>query len=309
MRNTAVNEINRLAGTDDKICLMTGDLGFGVLDSFIKDHPDRFINAGISEQGMTAIAAGMALEGMTVFTYSIGNFPSLRCLEQIRNDICYHNANVKIIALGSGFAYGQLGMSHHATEDIGAMRSLPNMHIFSPADPLETTAAVRMAYETPGPCYIRLGKGGEKNLRERKIESLLCAQELVAQSEINILSTGAVTAEAVRATELLRERGITAGVFSFPVLKPIDEASINRIAALSKMIFTLEEHNVAGGFGTLIADALIKKGGYIPPVHKLGLQDVFPSIVGDAAFLRNYYGFSAEKIAVAVESAMGSEMK
>lgn len=304
MRNTAVNEINRLAATDDKICLMTGDLGYGVLDPFRRDHPDRFINAGISEQGMTAIAAGMALEGMTVFTYSIGNFPSLRCMEQIRNDICYHNANVKIIALGSGFAYGQLGMSHHATDDIGAMRAMPNMHIFCPADPQETVAAIDTAYNIAGPCYIRLGKGGEKNLCERVIDDLSQAQKLAPMGEINILSTGSVTVEAIEVTKRLAEKGIKVGVFSFPQIKPIDTVAITKIAAASKMLLSLEEHNVVGGFGSIISDVLAQSGTIHPPLIKFGLQDVFPSVVGDAPFLRNYYGFSAKKIVERIEQSL-----
>lgn len=135
MRNTFINELEKLAVVDPSIYLLTGDLGFGVLNSFSENLPKQFINVGISEQNMTAVAAGLALEGNTVYTYSIGNFPSLRCLEQIRNDICYPNANVKIISVGAGLSYGQLGMSHHATEDMAIMRALPNMRVFSPADP------------------------------------------------------------------------------------------------------------------------------------------------------------------------------
>ena len=145
MRNTAIQEIERLAEQDMRICLMTGDLGYGVLESFAKKFPERYFNMGISEQSMTAAAAGMALCGSIVFTYSIGNFNTLRCIEQIRNDICYHNANVKIISVGSGFSYGQLGMSHHATEDVAMLRALPNMRVFVPADPEEALLAVNYA--------------------------------------------------------------------------------------------------------------------------------------------------------------------
>lgn len=137
MRNHAVAEIEKLAEKDTHIYLMTGDLEYGVLDQFAQKYPQRFINAGISEENMTAVAAGIALSGNTVFTYSIGNFPGMRCLEWIRNDICYHDADVKIIAVGGGFSYGQLGMSHHATEDIAVMRAMPNMRVYVPADPSE----------------------------------------------------------------------------------------------------------------------------------------------------------------------------
>lgn len=297
MRNTAVNQIDFLAATDERICLMTADLGYNVLTPFMEHYPDRYYNVGISEQAMTAMAAGMALEGQIVFTYSIGNFPTLRCLEQIRNDICYHNANVKIIALGGGFAYGQLGMSHHATEDIAAMRALPNMRVFVPADPIETRAAVTAACEMDGPCYIRLGRGGEKNLHtSEEIGNLQKAQELRPAGSVNILSVGSVTEEALRASDILNEHGLPVGVFTFPSVKPIDKTSILTIARKSSQLFTVEEHNVVGGFGSTVADVLAEAGGTIPPLQKLGLQDVYPSIVGSQTYLRDYYGFSAERI-------------
>lgn len=134
MRNHLIDKITKIAEKDKKIMLITADLGFSVVEKFRDKFPDRYINVGIAEQNMAAVAAGIALEGNTVFIYSIGNFPTLRCIEQIRNDICYHNANVKILAVGSGFAYGTLGMTHHATEDLAIMRTLPNMRVFTPCD-------------------------------------------------------------------------------------------------------------------------------------------------------------------------------
>lgn len=297
MRNTAVHQIDKLAADDPRICLMTADLGYNVLTPFIEHYPDRYYNVGISEQAMNAMAAGMALEGEIVFTYSIGNFPTLRCLEQIRNDICYHNANVKIIALGGGFAYGQLGMSHHATEDIAALRALPNMHVFVPADPAETVAAVNAAYHTDGPCYIRLGRGGEKRLHdETEITDIERIQTLSAIGSVNILSAGAVAEEALEAARLLNARGMQIGAFSVPTIKQIDSEGVLKVAAASDCLLTLEEHNVVGGLGSAVADLLAEKGGIHAPLIKLGLQDVYPSVVGSQKFLRDYYGFSANKI-------------
>ena len=173
MRNAVINEIERMAESDGRIAVMTADLGYSVLESFAARFPDRFYNVGISEQLMASAAAGIALSGCVVFTYSIGNFATLRCIEQIRNDICYHDANVKIIAVGGGFSYGQLGMSHHATEDIAMLRALPNMHVLAPADPEEALAAVRYAVGTEGPFYIRSGRtGGGRDLRRRIQHSL-----------------------------------------------------------------------------------------------------------------------------------------
>ena len=175
-----------IAEKDKNVVLITGDLGFGVLKPFWEKFPDQFINAGIAEQDMTGFAAGMALCGKTVFTYSIGNFPTLRCIEQIRNDCAYHNANVKIVCVGGGFTYGPLGMSHHATEDIAVMRAMPDVTVFAPGDAAEAAACTKAMYETPGTCYLRLGRGGEpktqlilrwaKPLKFGRAKGLLCFQ-------------------------------------------------------------------------------------------------------------------------------------
>lgn len=161
MRDTFVRTLITLAKSNPNIELFTGDLGFGVLKPFWEQLPDQFVNAGIAEQNMTAAAAGAAGEGKIVFTYSIGNFPTLRCLEQIRNDCAYHDANVKIVCVGGGFVYGSLGMSHQATEDIAVMRALPNVAVLCPGDPAEAEAATKAIAEYPGTCYLRLGRGGE----------------------------------------------------------------------------------------------------------------------------------------------------
>ena len=168
MRDTFVRTLIEIAKKDKNVHLITGDLGFGVLKPYWEQLPDQFTNAGISEQNMTSVAAGMALEGKIVFTYSIGNFPTLRCLEQIRNDCAYHNANVKIVCVGGGFVYGSLGMSHHATEDLAIMRALPNIAVMAPGDLMEAQAATKAIYNHNGTCYLRLGRGGEKQIHENK---------------------------------------------------------------------------------------------------------------------------------------------
>src|SRR6185437_10903005 len=158
MRDTFIRELTELAADDPRIVLITGDLGFGVFEAYARRYPRQFLNAGVAEQNMTGLATGMALEGRIVFTYSIANFPSLRCLEQIRNDAAYHDANVKIVSIGSGFSYGQLGISHHATEDISILRALPGLTVVSPADDWEVAGATRALVSTPGTCYLRFDK-------------------------------------------------------------------------------------------------------------------------------------------------------
>lgn len=297
MRNSVINEVDKLAALDERICLITADLGYGVLDTFATNYPKRFFNIGISEQSMTSVAAGMALDGQVVFTYSIGNFPTLRCLEQIRNDVCYHNVNVKIIAVGGGFAYGQLGMSHHATEDIAVMRSLPNMRVIVPADLSEAVAAVREAYSTDGPCYLRLGRGGEENLHDEiSIFDIKHAIQIYSGNRVNILVVGSLLAEARKAADILNQQGISTGLYSMPCVKPIDVETIKTIALNSKLIVTMEEHNVLGGFGGAVAEVISGIQGNRAMLVRIGLQDEYTSIVGDQDYLRNYYKMSAEKV-------------
>ena len=204
MRDSFIRSLLELAKEDRSIELITGDLGFGVLKPFWEAVPDQFINVGIAEQNMTSIAAGMALESKTVFTYSIGNFPTLRCLEQIRNDCAYHGANVKIVCIGGGYVYGSLGMRHHATEDLAVMRSLPDVAVFAPADKVEAAEVARAVAKHPGTCYIRLGRGGEAVIRE-SIDNFRIGKAIpvCTGSRVAIFSTGVIYGEVAAAREVL----------------------------------------------------------------------------------------------------------
>lgn len=297
MRNTFVSTLCEIADQDKDIVLMTGDLGFGVLTKYWDQYPDRFINAGIAEQNMTSVAAGMALEGKKVFTYSIANFPTLRCLEQIRNDAAYHNANVKVVSIGAGFAYGGAGMSHHATEDLAIMRALPNVTVFSPGDPIETIEVTKAAAQIEGTCYIRLGKGGEKNIHT-KIDNFKIGEaiKILEGKEICIFATGAVLSEANKAAINLNNEGISTSLYSFPTIKPIDKKTIIDCAKNHKCIITVEEHNVVGGFGSSISEVLSEITEEHAFLRKVGLQDVYSSVVGSQEYLRKYYGICSEKI-------------
>ncbi len=167
MRPAFVAALCQLASEDERIWLLCGDLGYGALEPFRDTFPGRYINAGVAEQNMTGMAAGLALSGKVAFTYSIANFPTLRALEQIRNDVCYHDCNVKIVSVGAGFSYGAQGYTHHGVEDIAIMRALPEKVVVSPGDPVEARLATRAVAALPGPCYLRLGKSGEAAVRTR----------------------------------------------------------------------------------------------------------------------------------------------
>src|SRR5438132_8604820 len=158
MRDAFVDSLGLAAAADRRVMVVTGDLGFGVLDRFATQCPDQYLNVGVAEQNLTGVATGLALDGHIVFTYSIANFPTLRCLEQIRNDACYHDANVKVVAIGGGFSYGPLGMSHHATEDLAILRALPNMTVVPPGDDSAAGCATTPLMNTRGTSHLRLDR-------------------------------------------------------------------------------------------------------------------------------------------------------
>ena len=297
MRDSFVRSLLELAKNDKDVELITGDLGFGVLKPYWETVPDQFLNAGIAEQNMTAMAAGMALEGKTVFTYSIGNFPTLRCLEQIRNDCAYHGANVNIVCVGGGFVYGSLGVSHHATEDLAVMRSLPDVLVFAPADRVEAAAVTKAAAGYPGTCYIRLGRGGEKVVREQ-IDNFEIGKALPVQqgSRVAIFTTGDIYGEAAAAVELLKAQGIEPTVYTFPTVKPLDAQTVCACASEHELIVTCEEHNVLGGLGTAVAEVLAEHPGRARLV-RLGITGSYCTTVGDQKYLRRQYGLTGEQIA------------
>ena len=297
MRDSFIRSLLELAKEDRSIELITGDLGFGVLKPFWEAVPDQFINVGIAEQNMTSIAAGMALEGKTVFTYSIGNFPTLRCLEQIRNDCAYHGANVKIVCIGGGYVYGSLGMSHHATEDLAVMRSLPNVAVFAPADKVEAAEVARAVAKHPGTCYIRLGRGGEAVIRE-SIDNFRIGKAIpvCTGSRVAIFSTGDIYGEVAAAREILERGGITPTIYTFPTVKPLDEETIQLCAASHALIVTCEEHNLSGGFGSAVAEVLAQAVSSAR-LLRLGIPDTYCTTVGDQSHLLRQYGLKGDQIA------------
>ena len=296
MRNHLINKITELAGQNENMMLITADLGFSVIEKFKERFPNRYINVGIAEQNMAAIAAGLALEGNTVFIYSIGNFPTLRCIEQIRNDICYHNANVKILAVGSGFAYGTLGMTHHATEDLAIMRALPNMKVFTPCDSISAEAIAQAICKINGPCYVRLERGGEPEIfsKDEKFE-IGKLKEIRKGYDIAVITIGTVINEAIKAADILREQNKNISVYSVYSLKPIDKEQILEIAKEYKYIITVEEHQITGGLGSTIAE-IIAENNMNTKIIRLGLNDEFTSVVGNQEYLREIYKIDYKNI-------------
>jgi transketolase len=256
MRDTFVKALLDEAMQDKNIILVTGDLGFGVLDEFERNLPSQFINAGVAEQAMLGMAAGIAATGKRVFVYSIANFPTIRALEQIRNDICYMNNPVVIVAVGSGYSYGSQGYTHHALEDIAVMRAMPNMNVISPADPIETEILTRLLAKDKRPAYLRLGRSNEKNLNQG-IPQLVQGRfnRIHDGKHGTILFTGAIGDNVMEARDLLSSHGIDVSVYSVPFISKISERDLQSIDRNNPTL-VVEEHSIRGGLSSAILEAI-----------------------------------------------------
>ncbi len=299
MRTAFINQLIEEAKTNEKIFLLVGDLGFSVVEPFAESFPERFLNVGIAEQNMAGLAAGLAMEGYCVYIYSIGNFPTLRCMEQIRYDICYHNLNVNIVAVGGGYAYGSLGASHHATEEIGMLRTIPNIVVCAPGDPIEAKAITTFTTRYNGPCYVRIGKAGEPIVHHKTIQKLSIGEILkIKNGEINaIFSTGAMLKYV---SDFITENNINASVYSFPFVKPINKSEILSVLRLYSNIITVEEHQAQGGFGSAILEIINnlveeKSLSNPPTIKRIAIPNKFYSVAGSQNYLRKLAGLELKR--------------
>jgi transketolase len=291
-----------LAEADERIYLLVGDLGFGVVEPFLRKFPNRFLNVGVAEQNLTGLAAGIALTGKIVFTYSIANFPILRCLEQIRNDVCYHRANVKIVAIGGGYTYGALGMTHHATEDLAILRALPEMTVVAPGDPYEAREATKAIVAHPGPCYLRLGRAGEPAVHLCSPVFQVGRAIQVREGEaLTIISTGGVLQTAVQVADAVEEKGFEVRVLSMHTVKPLDYEAVLAAARETGAIVTLEEHSMIGGLGGAVAECLAESEESRVRFKRIGLPSAFSSNSGNQEYLRAQAGLSVEGVLRSLE--------
>lgn len=301
MRDVFIQRLTQLAERDPRIMLITGDLGFAVLDDYRKRCPDQFINVGVAEQNMTGLATGLALEGHIVFTYSIANFTFMRCLEQIRNDAAYHDCNVNVVAIGGGLSYGQLGISHHATEDLAIMRSLPGLTVVAPGDEWEAGEATEAIAREPGTCYLRLDRCGAPDKPEPGEHfELGRIRTLRDGADITLAGIGGIMSEVLRAADQLAKRGIKARVLSVHTLKPLDADLLCRAAIETGGIITVEEHTVDGGLGGAVAELLLERGAIPAIFRRVGLRAGFSSLVGSQDYLRTHYEMDASAIVTTV---------
>jgi transketolase len=307
MRNAFLDTLFELALHDERIVFITGDLGYRVVEKFMEQRPQQFLNAGVAEANMTGLAAGMALEGKTVFTYSIANFPTLRCLEQIRIDVCYHDANVKIVSVGGGFAYGSLGVTHHAIEDLSVMRAMPNLTVVAPGDPVETRAATRAIVSHQGPCYLRLGKAGEPTVHQGPIDYRLGkAIRLRNGNDLTLISTGGMLQTAVKAADRLAAAHLHTRVVSMHTLKPLDTEEVLAAMTDTQAIFTLEEHSVIGGLGSAVAEVLAEANGPRIPFKRLGMPSIFSPNIGKQEYILARHSLNDEGVVRTILATLNS---
>ena len=282
--------------------LITGDLGFGVFDDLSKNHPGSFINAGITEQSLTSMAAGLADEGFIPFIYSIANFPTFRNLEQIRNDIAYPGKHVVVTSVGAGLSYGTLGFSHFGVEDLAIMRSLPNMRILCPSDPLRARLATDSAFEIGSPTYLRLGKNGEKNFGDLgQIEHKAIRTIADEGSQVAVLSTGSI---GTRVEAIHQENLLQFDHFSIEEIWPASE-EIWELASNYSQIVVVEEHSPVGGLFAMIAEGCALRSINVRLAScSVDRSRIFTS--GDHNYMLDQAGLSVAEIAAKITFAQNS---
>lgn len=292
-----MNSLFSLAKKDPNVMLITADLGYGVFEEFEKKYPNQYLNVGVAEHSMMGVASGLALEGRIIFTYSIGNFPTLRCLEHIRNDACYHELNINIVTSGGGFSYGGLGMSHHATEDLSIMRALPGINVMAPGTAWEAGEATLALYQDKKVGYLRIDKSKLDQEEILNNDFQIGKANVIREGkDITLIAAGGILEEAVKASYELERLGIESSVISLCSVKPIDVAMVRKACDETGGIITIEENNLIGGMGSAISE-IVLDNNFQPKVFKrIGLKDEYSSIVGSQHYLRSLYKIDSSSI-------------
>ena len=289
MRNSFINTLTELATKDDKIFLLTADMGYSVFESFQKQFPDRFLNTGIAEQNTIGIAAGLAMSGKIVYVYSIIPFVTMRCFEQVRLDLAYNNTNVKLVGVGAGFTYGPFGVSHHSIEDISIMRSLPNMKVLCPGDPIETNSLVKASHANFGPMYIRLGKNGEQCINKYDATIILGKASIISEGKDSALITTSTMLQIGKQwIDEWKEEGFDVSLISMHTIKPLDKGIIEKLITEEIPIITLEEHNIIGGLGSAVAEVIADRGKAVK-FKRIAIPDKYSHYVGNQEFQRQKF--------------------
>lgn len=292
MRNTFVQCLIRRARKDDRIFLITPDMGYSVLEPFREAFPDRFLNVGIAEQNAVGVAAGLALSEKVVYVYSIIPFVTMRCFEQVRVDVAYMKTNVRLVGVGAGLSYGPAGATHHAIEDIAIMRALPNMTVCCPGDPVEARELIEKSFDYEGPIYFRLGKSGEPAIHAEGTKIEIGKAVFVTHGDDAVVITTSNMLECGKyIVDEWAKQKIDATLLSIPTIKPLDTEALNSVITKGVPVFTLEEHNIIGGLGSAVAEVIAESGRAVR-FRRIAIPDAYASQVGSQAYLRDTFRLS-----------------
>lgn len=303
MRASVVKQVLAHAEQDDRVLLITGDAGYGVLDEFREKFPDRFLNLGVAEQNTISFAAGLALVGFKVYVYNIIPFLLYRCYEQVRNDVCYQKLPITLIGIGSGVTYAPQGVTHYSVEDVAIARTLPNLVIMSPSDPVEAAACARYARSLDRPVYIRIAKSGEPNIQAGVPKDISKPQVIRAGSEVAVLFHGSVGIEVVRAVQECAGNPL---MISMPILQPIDFKSLLEMLDGVGTLISVEENYLDGGLGSILAEWLVRDD--LPfKLIKLGIRNEFIHAVRNNQGMRCLYGCASDNILRCLEKVLHNE--
>lgn len=308
MRAAFAKTVAKIAKTDPRIVFLTGDLGYSALEPVMEAIPERFLNMGIAEQNMASFAAGLALSGKLPIIYSIATFATLKTIEQIRNDICYQNLNVKIVGTGSGLTYSQYGATHQSVDDIALMRVLPNMKVICPADPVEVEKAVEAMLNDKGPCYLRIGGKGEPRIHNDALDFQIGKGIVVKQgAKVALLVCGNMLDNTLNAAELLGKQALSPEVISMHTVKPLDLDLLGKVFANFQYVFTIEEHSLIGGLGSAVAEMVseLPKKSFV--FRRIGVADKFQETSGWLDYIREQNGLSPDRIADTVLSIVKND--
>lgn len=306
MRNAFADEVTQLAKADPRVVLLSGDIGNRLFDKLRIQSPNQFLNCGVAEQNMMGVAAGMGLSGLRPIVYTIAPFTTVRCLEQIKIDVAYHNSPVIIVGTGSGLSYASLGPTHHSLEDFAIFRAIPNLQVLAPWDAVSLRSCLNMAIESNRPTYIRIGKKGEADLcKDQQIPKIGAGLTLQSGSRICIITVGTVAHEAHAAAIELRKQNFNPEVVLTHTVKPTPTEFFDRLLARFDQFITVEEHAAIGGFGEAFLSYAALHG-----LHKrvicLGTRDTFMPIVGSQSFARTYFGIDSNAILIAAKTLLES---
>lgn len=296
MNSAYIGKLMELADKDCNVVHLLADSGTGYDEMFRRNFPKQIYNFGIGEENMVAAAAGMASVGKKPFVFTAGAFLAYRSMEFIRNDVCFQNLNVKLVGMGSGLAWSSLGPTHHTTEDISVLRAIPNLVILSPATPRQVAACVQTAYEHDGPVYIKIGMNHEQEYFEDDYKHDLMKHDVLKDGkDVAVFVTGSILEEAYIACELLEKEGISIKLINVTTIKPFNPDEVISAAQKIGKIITVEEHNIYGGLGSIIAETIAYRG-IQAKVVPIGLNDLFGAGYGNQRNVRRVNGLDADSI-------------